>query len=626
MEKIIDNKNWTYSFQRDWKVIHTWKWGDKYVAPKVDKWTVIQNTKQNVVTRPWNSIISQSTPAKEVTPFKTNLFDFSTLQTPATAPVGKVAPAPTPFRPVQSPAIQNPMLPTTSPTQAFVKPTQPVQRPQSTLFIPKASASEQWKLSVDEFAQKIKDKYPDYKDIDNQVLAEKMVTKYPDYINSIDWGTPTQPQEAPQWWLVSKLWQRALDVWQWFKDIADTSTYSPYDIASPLNWLAKKAVNIAWPIAWWINDIIWAWIEWVMWTEVWKKWLELGKQVIGKSYPVQATKFIYNQLPKEVKDTVKQKAVESIQWWVEQWNKFKQSNPQDARFIENTVNVASLFPTWKVVQKAWKWVSLISKWVQNLWTWKSIVKWWLSKAEKQTLDILTPKTFTPTEREALIKAWKLQTWKGITWTKEVFVPWKEEINIAKSASPYIKSNASVSENVKNLTNAIENEAKTLESKLLAKNPVIPKKEINAHIKNVTNEIMDNPEMVWENKKIWEKLIAKYKAFLDEEWWTWLWALKARKRFDNYVNSFKKWVFNPSTDSVYKTAVRAVRNWANDMVEKYAKDIWVKASLKTQSNLYKAIDMIAWNKDINILWKIFKSPYTKIGAWIIWWQTAYWLIK
>jgi len=42
------------------------------------------------------------------------------------------------------------------------------------------------KLSITEFAAKIKAKYPSYKDVDDVTLAKKIVEKYPDYASSVD--------------------------------------------------------------------------------------------------------------------------------------------------------------------------------------------------------------------------------------------------------------------------------------------------------------------------------------------------------------------------------------------------------------------------------------------------------
>ncbi len=47
-------------------------------------------------------------------------------------------------------------------------------------------------LSVDEFSAKIKSKYPEYKDVDNKVLAEKIVAKYPEYKDKVSFETPEQ--------------------------------------------------------------------------------------------------------------------------------------------------------------------------------------------------------------------------------------------------------------------------------------------------------------------------------------------------------------------------------------------------------------------------------------------------
>lgn len=49
------------------------------------------------------------------------------------------------------------------------------------------------KLSVDEFAAKIKAKYPDYAHIDNAELVKKITTKYPDYNSQIDYGQKKSP-------------------------------------------------------------------------------------------------------------------------------------------------------------------------------------------------------------------------------------------------------------------------------------------------------------------------------------------------------------------------------------------------------------------------------------------------
>ena len=52
-------------------------------------------------------------------------------------------------------------------------------------------------ITPQEFSKRIKAKYPEYKDVDDVVLARKMVEKYPEYKNKVSFGTPDQPKKAP---------------------------------------------------------------------------------------------------------------------------------------------------------------------------------------------------------------------------------------------------------------------------------------------------------------------------------------------------------------------------------------------------------------------------------------------
>ena len=51
-------------------------------------------------------------------------------------------------------------------------------------------------MDYNEFSEKIKAKYPQYKDMDNKELAQKMVAKYPQYgdITFDDVEQPKQPK------------------------------------------------------------------------------------------------------------------------------------------------------------------------------------------------------------------------------------------------------------------------------------------------------------------------------------------------------------------------------------------------------------------------------------------------
>jgi hypothetical protein len=50
-------------------------------------------------------------------------------------------------------------------------------------------------LTTDQFAESVKAKYPEYKNVDNATLAQKMIAKYPEYANKV---TPTPSTSLPQ--------------------------------------------------------------------------------------------------------------------------------------------------------------------------------------------------------------------------------------------------------------------------------------------------------------------------------------------------------------------------------------------------------------------------------------------
>jgi len=52
-------------------------------------------------------------------------------------------------------------------------------------------------LSTDEFAEKIKSKYPEYQDMDNLELATKIIEKYPEYADQVDLKKKDEGMDLP---------------------------------------------------------------------------------------------------------------------------------------------------------------------------------------------------------------------------------------------------------------------------------------------------------------------------------------------------------------------------------------------------------------------------------------------
>lgn len=229
-----------------------------------------------------------------------------------------------------------------------------------------------------------------------------------------------------------------------------------------------------------------------------------------------------------------------------------------------------------------------------------------TSSEKKAMDILKPKEFSGKQLEELKKAGKVQTGKGLLGEGVEYVPDARDMQIAKTAAPYLRKGASTSENISSLRNAISSEAQRLEDTLKANNPIIPKQRVSQYVSNVTDEVMSHPEMVGDNQKVAMNLINKYKAIQNEEGGTALGILRARKRFDEYVSSVKPKTLGSEKGTVYDSTVRAIRNGANDLLDSIASDAKVKESLRMQRELYNAIDMLAPQKDIGILGKILRS--------------------
>src|SRR6185312_899910 len=52
-------------------------------------------------------------------------------------------------------------------------------------------------LNIDDFAAKIKAKYPEYANVDNAVLAHRIVQKYPEYGSQVDLNARSAPASPP---------------------------------------------------------------------------------------------------------------------------------------------------------------------------------------------------------------------------------------------------------------------------------------------------------------------------------------------------------------------------------------------------------------------------------------------
>jgi len=186
----------------------------------------------------------------------------------------------------------------------------------------------------------------------------------------------------PKVWLIEKLWQRVKDMWQGISDIQKAPIRFAVD---PLTQ-KKQMINVLWPIAGWVNDVIWAGVQWV-WSKVIKPLIEVDKKIIKAITPeiIQNVAEQDWKVAKEVwssilESKVWQAGLEAVAGGMEKYQKWAEENPEDSRLLNNTVNIASLIP----IGKSWQ---VAKEWIENVW--EGVVKW-VIKAGEKAKDFVTP--------------------------------------------------------------------------------------------------------------------------------------------------------------------------------------------------------------------------------------------
>jgi hypothetical protein len=135
------------------------------------------------------------------------------------------------------------------------------------------------------------------------------------------------------------------------------------------------------------------------------------------------------------------------------------------------------------------------------------------------------------------------------------------------------------------------EAVKLESSIAKNDFVIPKKEIVSRLNEAKIKVSESPLITGDAVKTADKLLIKANQLIAENPGTGSGVLKARKAYDLWVESQKPKVFDAKVDSAFTIANREIRNTFNTILEEKAPNLGIKASLKNQSSLYRAMDNI-----------------------------------
>lgn len=169
------------------------------------------------------------------------------------------------------------------------------------------------KMSLSEFWQYIKNKYPQYENISDEELWQKMLEKYPEYSNVIEW-----PRE---------IWPREFTVDKWTQDVYE-SMWTDWKMDFALRW----GMATAWFFGWAIERLRRGW-----------GWL-VEKAAIATAEKLKGTK-----LDKWINDA----AVKVF--WEEEVEAFKNMSDDELRVFDTTVS-QDLLTLWEGWFYAWLWL------------------------------------------------------------------------------------------------------------------------------------------------------------------------------------------------------------------------------------------------------------------------------
>jgi len=435
--------------------------------------------------------------------------------------------------------------------------------------------------------------------------------------------------EKPKWFL-ERTWERLSE--RWGEIIKTVSEIPQWRISPVESW-----IRVLWDVAWWVNDLIGeAVVSWFR--AAWEPWKKTVQDF--------------------VKTDIWQSALEALQWWVESYNKFKNSSEWIRRAVESFEGVVNiwellLFKWWatatkKVAKEAaediWKAAAkkawALERWAvesvretaeeialptlkelwkrQRAWAAKEVVEtWWIWPLKKESL-VRSPKEIVAIEETArLINEWKLA--QSMSEVKKLSAIWEE----------------------------IEWLAWALSARLKGSWVQFTRSELDDLFTWIKTELVDSPIIVWDAEASFKKLNAQIEKLIpkkdvmdaDE-------ILQLRKDIDSTVKRFKgEWVFDPKNENAFTETLRAYRQWINDTLEAKAPEADVKNLLQRQSALFQ-VEKTIWERfsarATTIPWKILQAfeqktwlPRTEIieawtAIWLSWFApwlatVAWWLL-
>lgn len=521
--------------------------------------------------------------------------------------------------------------------------TQPTKKSGFSL-IPKTNAWELDEVKIEQFIKRWQELWKSREEI--KVAYDKALN---DWIFDV-WYTwqPQATQDINDMWLLQEWWQRLSNLWTklWKRWESIWQSFNRPRSSNPLIWWVQNiwgAIWVAWELIWWLTDI---WMEWLAYLtpDVVKEvtpailkqtaknfWQAISPIKLPQNITPDSFKEMLSWQAKEVwentPEVVKQTALTSIKAWPEVYAKFKKSNPFLADTLEWSLSIASVLPIWKGWKIVKEWVET---WVKEVWEqlWKQAGKkaiWLETKALEETRkiaeEIALPSIKELWKRQKWEVFWEVvETWKWLFKKQELVRSPKEALAIEETTRLINEWKLSkwMSEIQKRtvVENEIEQLSKILDTNLRTTDIQLSQKDMNKLFNDLSQQILDNPVIVWDAEASLKKLLPVLKTKLNKKTYYPEDILQLRKDFDNAIKNAKwEWVFDPKTENAFTTAIRDFRQWLNNKVSDLVPDANVKQVLDRQSALYNVSktlnDRFSWQAN-TLVWRVLNKI-----QWITW---------
>lgn len=403
------------------------------------------------------------------------------------------------------------------------------------------------------------------------------------HLNKI-WYKGIQPTDQPkeeQPWLMTKLWQRATNIWEQF-----TRETSKNPITSSLQNLGAS-VWIAWNLIWWVGDIIWEWVSYIT-PDIVKDTLKWWAKKTWDNTP----------------EVVKQTAISAIKTGWEEYKQFKQNNPFLADTLEWGLNIVSLAPIWKGGQ-------LVKQWLEKTWEWLikwwKLIKWWSKELLvkwanlwDKTTDLIANKIIWSSDgSKELFKATS-PSYNTFSKSKDIYGLADKSKLADKTVLEYWFEPTNTTERVKAYKDTMGKVWQEVEKERWEVTEKINWWDLATQI----NNFIEGKKINWKflSKEKWDIEALQTLAEDIKEMWEMdlnsLWNLKVRLNSD--IDYWDKTVYWHLYNTWLKDIIRTIWEKENNIFEKVA-SIWTSENLKKYWALRSMYDDIV-KQDINQLRK------------------------